>query len=89
MARAELPPRDAPLDPARTAILVIDAQAGIFHPGAAESQAPRWAMASFSMSSDEAFGVKAKSATAAATTQLKFDMCFNARSHALQKNSMS
>ena len=35
---AATPSRDAPLDPARTAILVIDTQDGIFHAGAAAAR---------------------------------------------------
>jgi nicotinamidase-related amidase len=38
MVKAARAPRQAPLDPARTAILVIDAQVGIFHPGAAQAR---------------------------------------------------
>ncbi len=34
MARPELPDREAPLDPAATALLLIDVQKGIFHPDA-------------------------------------------------------
>lgn len=30
--------RDAPIDPSRTALLLIDVQKGIFHPGAAEAR---------------------------------------------------
>src|SRR5690625_1240189 len=38
MASQEIPPRAAPLDPARSALLLIDVQKGIFHPGAAEAR---------------------------------------------------
>ena len=31
-------PRNAPVDPARTALLLIDVQKGIFHPGAADAR---------------------------------------------------
>lgn len=37
MTRA-LPDREAPLDPVTTAILVVDVQKGIYHPGAAEAR---------------------------------------------------
>lgn len=33
-----VPEREAPLDPAATAVLVIDVQKGIYHPGAAEAR---------------------------------------------------
>lgn len=38
MANSDVPARDAPVDPARTALLLIDVQKGIFHPGAAEAR---------------------------------------------------
>lgn len=38
MAVQEVPARDAPVDPTRTALLLIDVQKGIFHPGAAEAR---------------------------------------------------
>ncbi len=34
MPRPAVPPRDAPIDPATTALLLIDVQQGIYHPGA-------------------------------------------------------
>jgi nicotinamidase-related amidase len=34
----DFPERGAPLDPVRTAVLVIDVQKGIYHPGAAEAR---------------------------------------------------
>jgi len=38
MTAQSVPPRDAPLDPVRSALLLIDVQKGIFHPGAAETR---------------------------------------------------
>jgi nicotinamidase-related amidase len=38
MPRIEPPGRSAPVDPARTALLLIDVQKGIFHPGAAATR---------------------------------------------------
>ena len=38
MAVQDVPARDAPIDPSRTALLLIDVQKGIFHPGAAEAR---------------------------------------------------
>lgn len=38
MSRPEPLDRNAPIDPSRTALLLIDVQKGIFHPGAAEAR---------------------------------------------------